>query len=475
MTAPVPGSTARRVAVNTAAQAAGKAAVLAIAVASVAVVTRYLGAEDYGKLALALAFVQMLGVLADVGLLTVVVREISRTPERTAELVGNTVVLRLALSLGVVALSALAALALGYPDDVRTAILIAGAPLALGMVNTAIVAIFQARLLMGRSAIADVAGRAVAFAAVVAVVALDLGFYAVVATTAIGAAVTLAVTWTFARRLVAIRPRAERSVWRTLLVASIPVGLTLAVNEIYFRADTFILSLFRDYDEVGGYALAYRIVELLAIFPAIVMTSVFPLLSRYLGEDRALVRRTVDTTAGLFVVVALPLAVGGLFAAPQLIELLGGDGFESAVTPLRLLLFAGGLAAVSGLLGYALIAAGRQRATLWLSLAALALNLALNFALVPSLGADAAAAVALGCEVVILGGGLLLVHRYLDLVPRPRTLAPAAIAAATMAGVLWALGSDSLAVLLPVGAAVYLVVLALAGGVDRQALEALRR
>jgi O-antigen/teichoic acid export membrane protein len=462
------------VAVNTAAQAAGKAAVLLIGVASVAVVTRYLGAADYGKLALALAFVQMLGVLADVGLLTIVVREISREPARSEELVGNAIVLRLVLSLGVVALSALAALALDYPADVRTAILIAGAPLTLGMVNTAIVAIFQARLLMGRSAIADVAGRALAFAAVVVVVALDLGFYAVVATTGLGAAVTLAVSWALGRRLVPLHPRADRRVWRSLLAASVPVGVTLAVNEVYFRADTFILSLFRDYDEVGSYALAYRIVELLAIFPAIVMTSVFPLLARYVEQEPALVRRTVDTAAGLFLALALPLAVGGLFAAPGLVEALGGDGFDAAVTPLRILLFAGGLAALSGLLGYTLIAAGRQRSALWLSLVALALNLALNFALVPSLGADAAAVVALGCELVILAGGIVLVRRHLHLVPRLATLWPSLLAAAAMAAALWAVSSESLALLLPVGIVVYAVVLYLTGGVDRRALAALR-
>lgn len=474
MTAPAPGYTARRVAVNTAAQAAGKAAVLLVGVASVAVVTRYLGAADYGKLALALAFVQMLGVLADVGLLTIVVREISRAPERTEQLVGNAILLRLALSLGVIALAALAALALGYPTDVRTAILIAGAPLALGMVNTAIVAVFQSRLLMGRSAVADVAGRVVAFGAVVAVAALDLGLYAIVATTAVGAAVTLAVSWALARRIVAIRPRAQRRVWRTLLAASIPVGLTLAVNEIYFRADTFILSLFRDYDEVGGYALAYRIVELLAIFPAIVMTSVFPVLSRYLEQERALARRVVDAAAGVFLAVALPVAVGGLFAAPAVIDLLGGGGFDAAVTPLRILLFAGGLAALSGLLGYMLIAAGRQRSALWLSLVALVLNLALNFALVPSLGADAAAAVAVGSELVLLAGGVVLVRRHLRLVPRASTLWPSLLAAGAMAAALWASGTESLAVLLPLGIAVYAAVLYLAGGIDRGAIAALR-
>ena len=72
-------SSARRlVAANTAVQVAGKGVTLAIGLASIAIVTRYLGPDDYGRYTLALTYIQLFGVLADVGLFTIVVREISR-------------------------------------------------------------------------------------------------------------------------------------------------------------------------------------------------------------------------------------------------------------------------------------------------------------------------------------------------------------------------------------------------------------
>jgi O-antigen/teichoic acid export membrane protein len=459
---------ARQVARNTAAQALGKAAVLAVGAASIAITTRYLGAAGYGSFALALALVQMLGVLADFGVVTVVVREISREPGRTGELVGNALTLRLLLGVVVVALAALLSLALPYSPDVRVAILIAGVPFVLGLATTSLTTIFQARLQMGRAAVADVAGRVAGLAALVAVVEADLGFEAVVATTAVAAAVTLAVTLAMVR----VRPQTGR--WRELLVPAIPLGLALAVNEIYFRADTFILSLFRPFAEVGHYTLAYRIFELIAVLPAIVMTSVFPLLSRYVAEQRELANRVLDTTADVFVALAAPIAAAGLVLAPELVQLVAGDAFAGAETPLRLLLCAAGAAWVSGLLGYTLIAGDRRRAVLLLSLTALAVNVALNLALVPSYGADAAAAVALGSEALLLAGGWILVRRELGLTPRTRVLWRALVAAAAMAGLLVWLRDLTLAVLVPAGAAVYAVALAALGGIDRRALEALR-
>jgi O-antigen/teichoic acid export membrane protein len=467
-------SVVRRVARNTAAQAVGKAAVLAIGAASIVVTTRYLGASGYGQFALALAFVQMVGLLADLGLLTVVVREISRRPEETERLVGNALTLRLALSLGVIALAGLLSLAMPYTEQVRVAILIAGVPLLLGLANTAIVAVFQARLRMERAAISDVAGRAAGFAALVAVAALDLGFYAVVATAGVGALVTLVVTWRLSRPLLRVRPAASLPVWRSLLQAAIPVGAALAVTEVYFRADTLIVSLFEDYEEVGFYALAYRVIELLGMLPAIVMTSVFPLLSRYLRENRDLARRTLDATADLFVAFGVPLAAGGLVVAPQLVRLIGGDDFSGAADTLRILLFAGALAFVSGLFGMALIAGDRQRSALRLAVAALAFNVPLNFALVPSLGIDAAAAVAVASELLLVVGGGLVVRRELGLAPRLRLLWRALAAAAVMAGLLALVDDWSLALLVPLGAALYVAGLWALGGIDRRMLEALR-
>ena len=67
---PPAASTRRRVASNTAVQVVGRGATLAMGVASITILTRYLGPDDYGKYTLALLYMQLFGVLADVGLFT---------------------------------------------------------------------------------------------------------------------------------------------------------------------------------------------------------------------------------------------------------------------------------------------------------------------------------------------------------------------------------------------------------------------
>lgn len=471
--AAAPGPSERRVASNTAVQVAGKAVVVLIGLGSIAVLTRYLGAEGYGKFSLALTYVQAFGVLADIGLFTIVVRELARRPERAEQLVGNALTVRAVLSVVVIALAASISLLLPYEPDVRVAIVIAGVPFLLGLLNTSLVAIFQARLQMGFAVVSETAGRAAAFAAAVAVAALDLGFYAVLGAAAVGALVALAITWRFARRVTTVRFRADPAVIRELVRASLPLGLALALNEIYFRVDTLIISLSRSIEEVGLYALAYRVLELAAAFPAVFLASVFPVLSRYVADGDQRVRPTVQAASDVFVLVGVPLAAGGLVLAPAVVELAAGSDFADSATPLRILMFAAALSFVNGLFGYCLIAADRQARALWLNATALVVNVVLNILLVPTYGIDAAAAVTVFSELVVLAGCFVLMRRYLGLFPSFATLPRVLLAAVVMAAVLWPLREGPVLALLPLGVLLYAGLATALGAVDRAALRRL--
>ncbi len=466
-------TTARRVAASAGWQSAAKIAIALMGVVSVAILTRYLGTEGYGAYALGFSFLALFGAVADLGLFSILVRDISREPDRAEELIGNGITLRGVLWLVVSLLAVGIAFLLPYDADVRTAIALAALPFGMGLVNGALLAGLQARLQMAGASGAEVAGRAATLAAAAGAAWLDLGFTAILLTASVGAAVTLMLTLAVARRTFAVRPRVDLAVWRTLLVASLPLGLALGINELYFRADQLIISLSRPLEEVGWYGLAFRVIELAATLPGTLLISLFPVISVQVAANDVRVRDTLQRGFDILVAVAAPLALGGLVLAGPVVAVVAGDAFAGAADPLRILLFAGGLAFVNGLLGYALIARDRQRDTLWLNVTALALNLALNIALVPTYGIDAAAATAVVSELAILAGGLWLVHRHLRFLPAPGMVLRAVAAASVMTGVLWVCDGAPLAVLLVLAAVTYPAALWAVGGA--RVLGAIRR
>jgi O-antigen/teichoic acid export membrane protein len=452
-------STRRRVASNTAVQLAGKGAVLAMGAASITVLTRYLGPARYGRYTFALMYVQLFGVLADVGLFTTVVREISKHPARTEELVASALTLRLLLSFAVILGAAGISLLLPYQPNERLAILLAGAPLLFGMLTNSLEPVFQAQLRMGRAATAEVLGRGVALGLALLVAALDLGFYAVIGAAAGGALAALIATWVLSRPLLTLRPRAGRELWRPLLAASLPLGLALAINQIYVRADTLIISLSRPYAQVGFYTLAYRILELTLVLGTVFLNTTFPVITRAIVEDPPRARRAIQLSTDVLILAGVPLATGGLVLAPALVHAIGGQSFSGAVTPLRILLFAGALMWVNGVFGFALIARERQASALWLNVAGLGFNLVLNLILIPRYGIVAAAAVTLASEVLILAASVPLMRRHLGFFPGLGELLPVAVAAAVMGLMLELVRHLPWPLLVVLGAALYAGVL----------------
>jgi len=60
---------------------------------------RYLGAEAFGILTFGLSFVLILGISADLGLSSLVVREVSRNKSLTSKYAGNFLIIKIFLSI----------------------------------------------------------------------------------------------------------------------------------------------------------------------------------------------------------------------------------------------------------------------------------------------------------------------------------------------------------------------------------------
>jgi O-antigen/teichoic acid export membrane protein len=266
----------------------------------------------------------------------------------------------------------------------------------------------------------------------------------------------------------------QRGVWRALLAASLPLGLALAINQVYVRADTLIISLSRPYTQVGFYTLAYRILDLVLVFGTVFLNTTLPVTTRMLRDDPARARRVIQVSTDVLGLAGIPLAAGGLVLAPAIVHAAGGHRFAGAAAPLRLLLFAGALMWINGVFGFALIARERQASALWLNVAGLVFNVVLNIILIPRYGIAAAASVTIASEVLLLAGSYWLMRRYVGFFPSLRTLLPAGAAAVVMALVVDALSSLPWPVRVLIGAVLYCAMVWAISPSARQLVDRLR-
>ena len=206
-------------------------------------------------------------------------------------------------------------------------------------------------------------------------------------------------------RLVPLRPVVDRTYWRSLLGTSIVLGVAIAVAQVYFRIDAVLIALIRSSEEVGLYAAAYKFIELSDLVVVAVGVSLLPPLARFVATDDARARPLVQRAFDVLVAAAAPLSVGMLAFADEIVTLTAGEDFADAADALRLLSPYVLFSFAAGALWRVMLASGRDRALLAIALVVLVANVALNVALLPVYGFEAAAVVAVASEVV----GLTLV------------------------------------------------------------------
>jgi O-antigen/teichoic acid export membrane protein/glycosyltransferase involved in cell wall biosynthesis len=462
-----------RLATNSIVQIGGSALAAAISFFTFVAMTRGLGPDSYGDYVAATSFLFLPIVLSDLGLATTVLRDISARPEETEAVMRRSVPLRAALSAVAVAVMVLFGLLIPFGEQTKLAILIWSVGAWATLMNVAVLPVLQAQLRMHWAVLANVVGRTVSLVLTLGALEADLGFSGVVWAQVIGVVVTFLVDLVVVRRLVPLRPIVDLPYWRALVRSSIVIGLAIGLGQIFFKVDGVILALVRPAEEVGFYGAAYKFLEVADLIVAAIALSVFPMLTHYVATGNVNFRPLVQRTFDILLAAGTAVALLFLLFAEQLVVVSSGREFEAGADALRLLAPYPVLFFVNALMWRVLIAAGHDRVLLKMAAFVLALNIALNIALLPPYGFRAAAVTAVASEVVSITASAIVLRRRVGFLPSVWYGWVIGLASLAMASVALLLpGPWPLAALAAL--AVYTLVLLALPGTVRQGLAQVR-
>lgn len=397
---------------NTILQIAGKVVSTVIGLIVIGLLTRSLGTDRFGHYTTALAYVQVFGVLVDMGLYIVLVKKLAEEPERRDAWASTAFTLRLYTALCFLVLAPLTVLLTNYPGEVKAAVAIATLSIFAVTMNQVLVGVFQWSLRMDRVAIAEIIGRVVLLGGTLFAVAHKASVSAVMITVALGSLTNAAISFWFSRTFVRIRLRLERELVKTIFREGWPVALSIAFNLVYFKADTLILSAVRPASEVGLYGSAYKVLEVLATVPAMVAGLLMPLLAAaYAGQQqdrlRDILQRAVDTVG----LLAIPLAIGTGFVSRQVMLLVGGPEYAGAANALTLLMIATAAIFYGNLFANTVVAVNAQRRMLWGYAAVAVVSLVGYLFTIPRWGMTGAATMTVVSEVGVTLVALYFIYR----------------------------------------------------------------
>lgn len=446
---------ARKIAYNVAFSSVSKVISTVLALVSIGLITRYLGKEGFGDYATVLAFLSFFSAFFDLGLYSVSTREISRPGADEEKIMGNIFSLRVFSSLLVFILAPIVILILPYPADVEKGILIIAASFVFSSSYQVLNGVFQKNLSMDKVALSELIGKILQVGMVFLAVTFNWGFGWIISSLLLNMVVSFFLVFLWSRRFLRLKISVNLDYWKGFLRESFPVGIASLITFIYFKVDTILLSLMKDSSDVGIYNAAYKVIENITFFPAMIVGLVLPILSQNIFHDRERFAYVSDKTFKIFVVLVIPLLVATLFLAKDIIWLIGGDGFSESAGVLRILVFALVFIFFGNLFNAIIISANFQKKLMIILGAAATINVALNLFLIPRFSYLGAAGVSAVTEFIVALSGLIFISKKLKYFPRLEKFGLALVSGILMAIFLFVLRGGNFFLLAIGSSAVY--------------------
>lgn len=413
----------------------GYAAGVLISVVGAALMIRHLGVADFGRYATVLSVITIVGGLSDLGLTGVGTREYTVRPHGERErLLGNLLGMRLVLTTAGIGAASLAGILAGYPAVQVQGLPLAGIGLLLIVTQDSCMIPLNAQLRQGWIAALDLMRQVALLAVVIVLVFFGAGLLPFLAAQIPGGILAVLIAISLLGGPKILRPRLDVAEWRFMTREVLPYAAAAAIGAIYFRVEIVTLSAVAGSIETGLFGAAFRITEVVAGIPPLIVTSALPLLARAAATNRArlatIVQRMFD--AAIVAAVALAIAVG--LGAGFALDVVAGGDFEAAVSVLQIQAATVAFTFPLGIFAFTLLVLRQRRVQLVVSLVGLTVAIALTVVLAPAYGARGGAVALVTAEATMAMGFWLALRRLdgmqIGLGAAPRVLLAAGVAVA---------------------------------------------
>ncbi len=388
-------------------------ALLAVSIAA----ARYLGRDQFGRQSF-IAFVEVTTLtLCAAGLPLALARFAGDAVGRGKQGVVRGLarwVGRMTVILGLAGAGVLAGIGLAGATP-RAAWLLAASVVLLGTVQRIPSAVLNGlQLWRGPSLVGVVMAVAMAVAGIL-VLAAGGGIVGMFAVEAVAAVVSLAWLWLVSRRAqvplgppVPVEPPLKQEFLRYAFVASLGVVLTLIV---WRRSEFLFLNHYSSDSEIALYSVAFSAVAALLLIPQALVGVVLPAVANLLGAGATdHIRWGFERAIRLLLLLTLPMTAVSIALGPQTLRLVYGENFGGAGTVVIVLLAPIPLVTLINLSKVVLAGMGRQWFQLSTGAIGAAVNVGLDFLLIP--GHAALGAAFANCGGQLVSGLPVLVYAW---------------------------------------------------------------
>ena len=372
----------------------------------VLLIARYASLYTTGLFFFLMAVVGVLGLVMDLGLSPVFIRESSRNLEKLPEYLGNTIGIKVIMCpVGILAAFLIVWL-IDYPQVTKQLLYVIILIVVLDSFSMTFFGCLRANQRLKYEARGMITGHAIMFA--LGSFFLWRGYsilflvLAVLANTAFNFLYSI---WSIRSRL-DIVPKIlyEWSIIRAFVKEAFPFLVGALLGAVLF-VDTLILSYFSDMGNVALFGIPASVVRSLQLIPVALVTAVYPEMSYLKDRSQERLDYTFQRSVYSLCVVGIPIAAGLSVLASDFLILVYGVKFSKSALPLQILAISLIPVFLNHLIGTLLNACNRQTTNTILRGISATVHISLCFILIPLYDVIGAAIVGLVSNTLLLGLG----------------------------------------------------------------------
>ncbi|KAF5411571.1 MAG: hypothetical protein C5S47_03530 [Candidatus Methanogasteraceae archaeon] len=458
----------RRVAKNVAALFTAHFVVAFLLLALSVVIARTLGDVAFGKYSFVVALTAIFAIFSDLGYNTLMVRDVARDPAQAGRYLKNILGIRLMLSLIIFTVIVIIINVTGYHADMKNLIYVFAIYTLILSISDVFKMVFRASERMQYESAITIISNIVRVVLGVLVLLRGYGLMGIALVFLFYSLLDLLLSFLvcktrFVRPGVALDP----GFWKGTVTVALPMGLITILSLVYARTDTIMLAIMDGVAVVGWYNAAYNLVLGFTPIPHLFMNAILPLMSRLYVSSKDSLVMGYEKAFTYLLISGLPIAMGMSLLADEIILFLYGEQFANSVIALEILAWDVLLIFICLPLGFMLVAINRQNRMAVIVGGCALLNIILNLILIPGFSYIGAAIATLITETVLFLAYFYVISKYLYKLPLHRIVMRPLIATTVTALFIQLCSGLNLIVVIISATALYLVVLYLIGGFDK--------
>ncbi|MEA2064807.1 MAG: flippase [Patescibacteria group bacterium] len=437
------------------------------------IIARNIGTEMLGKYFFALSFTTIFSIFIDAGLNPILIRETAKYKDKANKYINAVLTLKFFFSFVTLFAVWIITNILGFDFYTRSLIYIASIVMLFDSFTLNFYALLRSRQILKYESFGVIGYQILTVSLGVMVLLTTKSVGMLIACLAIASFANFIYSGYWAIKITKIRIKfiSDKKFFKYLAMSALPFLLAGIFNRVYTHIDIVLISKLIGDAYTGWYGVANRLTFSLQFIPAAFIAAIYPAMSSYFEHSKEKLKEISEKSIIYLMFIIFPISFGAIALGREIILFFYGNKFENSIMPLQLLMVSLIFVFLYYPIGSLLNASNRQKMNTANMGIAMAVNVALNFILIPKFYLIGAATASIASQFLMFIFGLyqankivkfnkkLLITKFVQHIITVSIMA---------AGVFFAKQFINWMILIPTSAVFYFYFLYLIGGISKQ-------